>query len=347
MGRRCNYCEIDYENFHMICEECGESTDVVNTTTTNEESINENIRNLNNNNNNNNNNYNPQQLLGGDIFSFINADLRAAIEASIAQSSPSRAISTDYLKTMGKVKLDSRHSLLYECVLTIGPLRIYGTLSEFSPLPNNNNNNNNNNHLKFNQVILGDPIEGDTTKLNNANELTISNNNNNTNALILQRGKISFVQKALLAQKSGANLLIIIQSFSTWPFVCQDSTSELKESGIELTIPVICISQEDGVLVERIILESIARDNQSLSCGELKITKGNEDCSICMDDMKEGDTLLRLPCGKHVFHAACMEGWLKEHNTCPLCRHAMPEQQRSDNNRLRQRTTEAVNQMVG
>ena len=28
--------EIDYENFHMICEECGESTDVVNTTTTND-----------------------------------------------------------------------------------------------------------------------------------------------------------------------------------------------------------------------------------------------------------------------------------------------------------------------
>lgn len=333
MGRRCNECEIDYEDFHIICEECGESTEDV-TATINEESTSENIRNL-----NNDNNGNPPQILGGDIFSFINADLRAAIEASIAQSSPSRAISTDYLKTMGMVKLDSRRSLLYECVLSIGPLRIYGTLSEFSPLPNNDNNN-----LTFNQAILGDPIEGDKTKLNNENELIISNNNN-AKALILKRGKISFVQKALLAQKSGANLLIIIQSFAIWPFVCQDSTSELKESGVELTIPVI-ISQEDGVLVERIILESIAREHQSLSSGELKIAKGNEDCSICMDNMKEGDTLLRLPCGKHVFHATCIEGWLKEHNTCPLCRHAMPEQQRSDDNRQRQRTAEAVNQMV-
>ena len=65
-----------------------------------------------------------------------------------------------------------------------------------------------------------------------------------------------------------------------------------------------------------------------------------------MDNMKEGDILLRLPCGKHVFHAVCMEGWLKGHNTCPLCRHAMPEQQRTDDYRQRQRTTEAINQMV-
>lgn len=43
------------------------------------------------------------------------------------------------------------------------------------------------------------------------------------------------------------------------------------------------------------------------------------ECTICIDDMKVGDLAAFLPC-KHWFHEACVVLWLKEHNTCPVCR---------------------------
>ncbi|KAL6697819.1 hypothetical protein J3F84DRAFT_253559 [Trichoderma pleuroticola] len=43
------------------------------------------------------------------------------------------------------------------------------------------------------------------------------------------------------------------------------------------------------------------------------------ECTICIDDMKVGDAAAFLPC-KHWFHEECVTLWLKEHNTCPVCR---------------------------
>lgn len=43
------------------------------------------------------------------------------------------------------------------------------------------------------------------------------------------------------------------------------------------------------------------------------------ECTICIDEMHEGDEVTVLPC-KHWFHGECVVLWLKEHNTCPICR---------------------------
>lgn len=43
------------------------------------------------------------------------------------------------------------------------------------------------------------------------------------------------------------------------------------------------------------------------------------DCSVCMDDVFQGDEVVVLPCN-HWFHEACAAAWLSEHNTCPICR---------------------------
>ncbi|KAI9657262.1 MAG: hypothetical protein M1831_004451 [Alyxoria varia] len=44
-----------------------------------------------------------------------------------------------------------------------------------------------------------------------------------------------------------------------------------------------------------------------------------EDCSICMSEVKKGDVVNVLPCN-HWFHPDCAKMWLKEHDTCPICR---------------------------
>lgn len=43
-------------------------------------------------------------------------------------------------------------------------------------------------------------------------------------------------------------------------------------------------------------------------------------CQICMEDFEEGDELRTLPCF-HLFHAKCVDQWLKVSSVCPTCRH--------------------------
>ena len=50
--------------------------------------------------------------------------------------------------------------------------------------------------------------------------------------------------------------------------------------------------------------------------------EGKGECSVCMDDVTVGDEVVQLPCS-HWFHQQCASIWLKEHNTCPICRKAI------------------------
>ncbi|XP_070842635.1 E3 ubiquitin-protein ligase RNF6 [Chaetodon trifascialis] len=42
-------------------------------------------------------------------------------------------------------------------------------------------------------------------------------------------------------------------------------------------------------------------------------------CSVCINDYAQGNKLRRLPCS-HEFHIHCIDRWLSENNTCPICR---------------------------
>ncbi|MBA0762272.1 hypothetical protein Gotri_011912 [Gossypium trilobum] len=54
-----------------------------------------------------------------------------------------------------------------------------------------------------------------------------------------------------------------------------------------------------------------------------KVEAGEEDCMICLEELKVGFEASRLPCS-HVFHGDCMEKWLKQSHYCPICRFEMP-----------------------
>lgn len=50
---------------------------------------------------------------------------------------------------------------------------------------------------------------------------------------------------------------------------------------------------------------------------EVDVNKEDCKCSICMDNIN--DKGLKLPCG-HVFDKECVTTWLKQHDSCPVCR---------------------------
>ncbi|KAJ0966339.1 hypothetical protein J5N97_027477 [Dioscorea zingiberensis] len=43
-------------------------------------------------------------------------------------------------------------------------------------------------------------------------------------------------------------------------------------------------------------------------------------CSICLADYKDSDVLRLLPDCRHLFHLKCVDPWLRQHPTCPVCR---------------------------
>lgn len=44
----------------------------------------------------------------------------------------------------------------------------------------------------------------------------------------------------------------------------------------------------------------------------------NQECSICLDTIS-ADAIQCCQCG-HCFHKTCIESWLRQSKTCPLCR---------------------------
>ncbi|CAK9149028.1 unnamed protein product [Ilex paraguariensis] len=44
------------------------------------------------------------------------------------------------------------------------------------------------------------------------------------------------------------------------------------------------------------------------------------DCSVCLNEFQDDETLRLLPKCNHAFHIPCIDTWLRSHTNCPLCR---------------------------
>ncbi|OIT02667.1 PREDICTED: E3 ubiquitin-protein ligase RING1-like [Nicotiana attenuata] len=59
-----------------------------------------------------------------------------------------------------------------------------------------------------------------------------------------------------------------------------------------------------------------------------KFKKGNgmiegSNCSVCLNEFQDDESLRLLPNCKHAFHIHCIDTWLRSHTNCPLCRAAI------------------------
>ncbi|GMI90985.1 Arabidopsis Toxicos en Levadura 54 [Hibiscus trionum] len=49
------------------------------------------------------------------------------------------------------------------------------------------------------------------------------------------------------------------------------------------------------------------------------LIEGTE-CSVCLNEFQEDETVRLLPKCNHAFHISCIDTWLRSHTNCPLCR---------------------------
>ncbi|KAJ3702593.1 hypothetical protein LUZ61_006298 [Rhynchospora tenuis] len=52
----------------------------------------------------------------------------------------------------------------------------------------------------------------------------------------------------------------------------------------------------------------------------MRASKSPLECAVCLSEFLDDDSLRILPGCRHVFHVSCIDTWLAEHNTCPVCR---------------------------
>ncbi|KAF9613375.1 hypothetical protein IFM89_007453 [Coptis chinensis] len=52
----------------------------------------------------------------------------------------------------------------------------------------------------------------------------------------------------------------------------------------------------------------------------LKGSREGLECAVCLSKFEEIETLRLLPKCKHAFHVNCVDQWLENHSSCPLCR---------------------------
>jgi len=144
----------------------------------------------------------------------------------------------------------------------------------------------------------------------------------------MERGDITFVQKAVLAQKQGCCAVICGNNVPVWPYVMKDITSEA--SKLDLKIPIVMVKRSDGNRIRELLLNQESHPN-SRDVGSIRVTisakrisSDADDCVVCRDPFAIGDIVMRLPFCSHAFHEDCALSWLTKHNTCPFCRRELP-----------------------
>ncbi|KAL0912068.1 hypothetical protein M5K25_018013 [Dendrobium thyrsiflorum] len=86
--------------------------------------------------------------------------------------------------------------------------------------------------------------------------------------------------------------------------------------------------QSDAVMeaeladVEQGIDETTLKSFPKVIYGEDEVGSTTNDafCSICLLDYTDAQILRLLPDCRHIFHAGCVDEWLRQHPTCPICR---------------------------
>uniref|UniRef100_A0ACD5Z9K7 Uncharacterized protein n=1 Tax=Avena sativa TaxID=4498 RepID=A0ACD5Z9K7_AVESA len=59
------------------------------------------------------------------------------------------------------------------------------------------------------------------------------------------------------------------------------------------------------------------------SAGAKKLQQAERDCAVCLEAFGDDDGVKVVPACGHVFHAPCIDRWLDERNSCPVCRCAV------------------------
>ena len=191
----------------------------------------------------------------------------------------------------------------------------------------NNFNNNNNNIDDINNISNGNNINNNRRNYNNnyIHHNNRSNPNNNDNININQRMDIRIRERGPnvevhVVQNNPNNERPNIQRSFNRPRPIQRFVP-FQDINNRFSIRAIFENMYENLdnsvrATDKQILKNLP-ETQIEDVSKLDPEKKN--CVICLEDFKNKDKAIILPC-IHLFHKTCINNWLKKKNTCPICK---------------------------
>ncbi|KAL1194756.1 E3 ubiquitin-protein ligase ATL9 [Cardamine amara subsp. amara] len=106
------------------------------------------------------------------------------------------------------------------------------------------------------------------------------------------------------------------------PFYSQPSV--FRSSDVDADSRVVRIMRNTARGLDAEVIESFPTFIYS-EVKTVRIGKGGVECAVCLCEFEDDETLRLMPHCSHVFHADCVDVWLSDHSTCPLCRADLTE----------------------
>ncbi|XP_010541822.1 PREDICTED: RING-H2 finger protein ATL58-like isoform X2 [Tarenaya hassleriana] len=111
-----------------------------------------------------------------------------------------------------------------------------------------------------------------------------------------------------------------------------EATEKMISTGINLVMTVIGFALERGLHgLEPVVVATFPTKLYSDECFS---ASADTQCSVCLGEYHREDVLRILPYCGHSFHVNCIDIWLQQHSTCPVCR--ISQRDSSDRKRLMQ-----------
>ncbi|PON70246.1 43kDa postsynaptic protein [Parasponia andersonii] len=122
-------------------------------------------------------------------------------------------------------------------------------------------------------------------------------------------------------------VLILIIFITLFSCICTLRTRLSNHPNRPAALVVVTTSSE--LQAEQGLDDAVLGTFPKISYGQAKLhmNKGSDGhdrstCSICLADYNDSDMLRLLPDCGHVFHLTCVDPWLRQHPTCPICRNS-------------------------
>ena len=195
-----------------------------------------------------------------------------------------------------------------------------------------NHNRNNNNLLNINiypqnnnnyQNIRQNNLARRTNRRNNNNNIFHSNNNRNNNNNQGYRYLGSIRNRAHRNNNNRHPRIYANIQYNNLDnddedgeidneFDNEEFDEELEEYEDDLS--------SDGDIYQNPIEQQILDDLPETRIEDInKLDTEKKNCVICLEDFKNGENVINLPC-IHLFHKNCIKNWLKNQNSCPICK---------------------------
>ncbi|XP_023672484.2 uncharacterized protein [Paramormyrops kingsleyae] len=82
---------------------------------------------------------------------------------------------------------------------------------------------------------------------------------------------------------------------------------------------LLAFEESQGAVIAKKTMSTIEIQRLPIKTFEPAYSAGKITCQICFSEYAEGEKLRTLPC-LHDYHVQCIDRWLKENATCPVCR---------------------------